>query len=326
MNLPHFTYHAPVTMEECAGLLADLGDDAQVFAGGTDLLVRMKLRLAKPVHLVSLSKISELKSIVYKPGQGLTIGSCAALSLLASNPTIIESCPALAHAAGLVATAQVRNAATLGGNVFQNTRCLYYNRSPVWGKAVAPCFKRDGSLCHAAPKGTRCFAVYQGDLAPLLITMNATAIISSHKKTEEITVESLFSGNGKKPFRDFKGKVVRDFFVPDRYLSMKTTYRKHRLRNGIDFPLAGVAITVENKNDVIGDLRICLTGIASSPVLVPEVEEIARGKSLGKEFARKVGKMAQAAAHPLANLEDGPARRRLMIRILAEDALTSFIS
>jgi 4-hydroxybenzoyl-CoA reductase subunit beta len=326
MNLPHFTYHAPVTLEECTGLLADLGNKAQVLAGGTDLLVRMKLRLTRPDHLVSLSKIAELKRIIYDPGIGLTIGSGVTLSLLASDSIIKEKSPALANTAELVATKQIRNTATLGGNVFQNTRCRYYNRSPDWGKAVAPCFKRHGTLCHVVPKGKRCFAVYQGDLAPLLIALKAIAIIASNKNTEEIPVESLFSGDGRIPIRDFKGKVIKDFVIPDRYLSINAAYRKYRLRNGIDFPLAGVAVAVENKNDLIGNLRICLTGIASSPVLVPGTEEMARGKPLGKELAREAGKMAQAAAHPLANLEDEPARRRFMIRILTEDTLASIVS
>jgi 4-hydroxybenzoyl-CoA reductase subunit beta len=267
-----------------------------------------------------------LKHIVYNPGKGLTIGAGTTLSVLASDSIVREQCPALATTGELVATKQIRNIATLGGNVFQNTRCQYYNRSPVWGKAVAPCFKRNGTLCHVVPKGKRCFAVYQGDMAPILIALNATAMIVSKNSGKELHVETLFSGDGKEPCKDRTGMLITHFTIPENSLRMHSAYRKYRLRNGIDFPLAGVAVAVENKNDSIGNLRICLTGAASSPVLIPGTGEMARGKPLSKELAREAGKMAQAAAHPLANLEDEPARRRFMIRIMTEDILTSFVS
>lgn len=312
-------------MDECTGILSKFGNGAEIFAGGTDLLVRMKLRLAKPDHLVSLSRIDSLKQINYTPGKGLIIGAGVTLSQIASNDTIKEKCPSLADAAELVATKQIRNTATLGGNVLQNTRCMYYNRSQVWGKSVKPCFKRNGSACHAAPKGKRCFAVYQGDLAPLLISLNARAIIDSPAMTEDIPVVSLFSGNGRDPFREMQGKIIREFVISDRSLSSNSGYKKYRQRGGIDFPLAGVAISMKKKNNYIEDIRVCLTGVSSSPVLVHGVEQCINGKFTDTKLVQAIGKTAQAGAHPLANLEDDPARRRFMIRILTEDLLTSLL-
>jgi 4-hydroxybenzoyl-CoA reductase subunit beta len=325
MNLPRFSYHAPVSLRECTAILADLDNDAQVIAGGSDLLVRMKLRLAKPGNLVSLSRVAELKHIIYSPGRGLTIGAGATLSLLASDSIVGEKCPAIASAAELVATKQIRNAATLGGNVLQDTRCRYYNRSAVWGKAVAPCFKRGGALCHVVPKGKRCLAVYQGDLAPLLIALSATALIVTKDAAREIPVESLFSGDGKEPFNDMTGKIIMDFTIPESSLDGQAAYRKYRLRKGIDFPLAGVAVALKNNDGLTENLKACLTGVASSPVLVPRAGEMARGKPLSRELAGETGKLAYAAAHPPANLEGDPARRRFMIRIMTEDILTAFM-
>ena len=313
-------------MGECTGLLSELGKDGEIIAGGTDLLVRMKYRLSKPRHLVSLSKINELKRIEYNPGKGLSIGAGITLSRLASDRTIQEKCPALSSAAELVATKQVRNAATIGGNILQNTRCRYYNRSHTWGKAVVPCFKRNGTVCHVAPKGKRCFAVYQGDLAPLLIALKTTVRVVFPTGTEEIPVESLFSGNGRDPFHCLQGKVIQDIVIPDPALSIYCDYKKYRLRKGIDYPLAGVAIAVEKNKDGMGNLRICLTGISSSPISVPDVEKMVFGKPLYKELFRDIGRRAQAAAHPLANLEDDPEKRRFIIRIMTEDILTSFIT
>ena len=325
MNLPRFTYHAPVSLRECIAILTDQENDAQVLAGGSDLLVRMKHRLTKPGHLVSLSKIAELKDTAYHPGKGLIIGAGAVLSFLASDSLVREKCPALADTAELVATKQIRNAATMGGNVLQNTRCQYYNRSSVWGKAVAPCFKRDGTLCHVVLKGKRCFAVYQGDLAPLLIALNATVMIASKNSTEEILVESLYSGDGKAPLNNLTGNIVIRFTIPEGSLNKQAAYRKYRLRNGIDFPLAGVAVALKRNNGFVENLKVCLTGVASSPVLVSGAGETAKGKSLGHELARETGKLAYGAAHPLANLEGDPVRRRSMVRIMTEDILASFI-
>lgn len=326
MNLPHFSYSAPVTLDECTGILSEFGNRAAIFAGGTDLLVRMKLRLAKPEHLVSISRLVDLKRIIYAPGKGLAIGAGVTLSQIASNSPIKEKCSSLADAAELVATKQIRNTATIGGNVLQNTRCRYYNRSPVWGKAVKPCFKRNGSVCHIAPKGKRCFAVYQGDLAPLLIALNAKVIIESHTRTEEIPVESLFSDNGKEPFNEMKGKVIREFLIPDHSLSTYSAYKKYRLRGGIDYPLAGVAISVERKKNFLENLRICLTGVSSSPVLVHDIEQLIAGKPSDTKLIKEIGNFAQEGARALANLEDNPAKRRHMVRILTEELLTSLLA
>jgi 4-hydroxybenzoyl-CoA reductase subunit beta len=326
MNLPHFIYHAPHTLEESVDLVTELRDDGAIIAGGTDLLVRMKYRLSQPRHLVSLSKINELKRIEYYPGQGLSIGAATSLTRLALDPIVRERCPALSRASELVATKQVRNTATIGGNVLQNTRCRYYNRSPVWGKAIEPCFKRNGNVCHAALNSKRCFAVYQGDLAPLLITLHAYVRMASLKETEEITVESLFSGNGKEPFLDLTGKVMQNVIIPESSLFMNSDYKKYRIRNGIDYPLAGVAASVKNIRNGMGSLRICLTAVSSSPVLVSVTEDMVHGKSSGKELFKEIGKKAHAAAHPLANLEDDPAKRCLMIRLMTEDILAAIIS
>jgi 4-hydroxybenzoyl-CoA reductase subunit beta len=325
MNLPRFTYHSPNSLKECIAMLSDQKNGVQVIAGGSDLLVRMKLRLETPDHLVSLADIPALKDITCRPGKGLTIGAGVTLSVLASDAVIREKCPALADAAGLVATNQIRTVATVGGNILQNTRCRYYNRSPVWGKAVAPCFKRNGAVCHVVPRGKRCFAVYQGDLAPLLIALNTSVTVVSKKGAEEIPVESLYSGNGKTPFNNVAGRIATGFTIPDDSLNARAAYRKYRLRGGIDFPLAGVAAALKLDNGLVEDLRLCLTGVASCPVPVQGAAEAAKGKPFSREVAGEVGRLAYAAAHPLANLEGDPATRRSMIRIMTKDILTSFI-
>ena len=167
MRIPRFYYHAPGSMEELSQLFKDLKEDAKLLAGGTDLLVRMKERLITPTHLISLSNIKGMDEYAYDDKNGLVLGAGVNLSSLSQHPIVLEKYPALAKAASMVATHQIRNMATIGGNIFQNTRCLYYNRSFLWGKAVIPCFKRGGNICHVVENSKRCFAVYQGDLAPV---------------------------------------------------------------------------------------------------------------------------------------------------------------
>jgi len=215
--------------------------------------------------------------------------------------------------------------ATLGGNVLQNTRCQYYNRSSEWGKAVAPCFKRGGTLCHIIPRGKRCFAVYQGDLAPLLIALKATAMMVSQDQAKELPLASLFSNNGVEPFADIAGKLIVHFTIPESSLGSQSDYKKYRLRNGIDFPLAGVAVVLKSNHELAEDLQVCLTGVASSPVLVAIPGEMIEGKQLNYALVKEAGELAYHAAHPLANLEGDPARRRTMIRIMTEDILASWV-
>jgi 4-hydroxybenzoyl-CoA reductase subunit beta len=321
VNLPHFDFHAPPTLAACAKLLETCGSDAELLAGGTDLFVRMKYGLAQPSHLVSLADVDELNGISHDDGRGLVLGAGARLATLLGMPAVTGKYPAIAEAASLVATRQVRHMATLGGNLLQHTRCLYYNRSPVWGKAVPACIKRGGDVCHVVTGSKRCFAVYQGDMAPVLIALGATLTFVSRDKTDETSLESIFTGDGKTPFRNTKGKILARISVPDAPSPRVVRYNKYRLRNGIDFPLAGVAMALSMDGDTITDLRLCLTGVWSSPVLVTGVREMAAGRKLTAALATEVAHAAYEAAHPLPNTAGTPERRRSMLLCMVEDML-----
>jgi len=322
MNLPHFDFHNPASLDECASLLKCFGKEAEIVAGGTDLFVRMKHRLKRPSHLVSLSKIDGLDSISLDSSSGMILGVRVKLAELARSPMVREKYTALSEAASLVATRQIRNMATLGGNILQDSRCLYYNRSMTWGKAVPPCMKRDGSACHAVAGSQRCFAVYQGDIAPVLIALGARANLFPPGKTGEIALEDLFTGDGKVPCRGLGGKVLTSVTLPVSLNPIFTAYRKYRLRDGMDFPLAGVAVVVRLDQGTIADIRICLTGVWSSPVLVKEAVDIARGKTLTAVLAKGLADAAYRAAHPVANLEGNPESRRSMIWRMVEEILS----
>ena len=294
---------------------------------GPSFFVRMKYGLARPSHVVSLADVDGLNEISYKNGGGLVLGAGVRLERLLRNTAVREKCPSIAEAASLVATRQVRHMATLGGNLLQHTRCLYYNRSTTWGKAVPACVKRGGDLCHVVPGSKKCFAVYQGDMAPVLITLGAAGLPSSSGSgEEELPLESVFTGDGKFPFRNTEGKVLARITIPDAPHPRIVRYKKYRLRDGIDFPLAGAAMALSMDGDRIAGLPICLTGVSSSPVLVTNTQDPASGKKPSNALVGELGRKAYEAAHPLPNLEGSPEERRAMIRCMVEDMVQEMLA
>src|SRR3984893_18207453 len=147
LRLPPFRYLAPGTIEQAAAMLAGEGEAAMLVAGGTDLYPNMKRRQFTPPVLIGLRNLPELKYIAGTPESGLRLGSGVPLATLSEHPFVRASYPALASAAGLVSTPQLRNAGTIGGNLLLDTRCNYYNQNEFWRKSIGYCMKKDGDIC-----------------------------------------------------------------------------------------------------------------------------------------------------------------------------------
>src|SRR5262249_38351518 len=175
MRLPPFTYLAPRTVADAARLLGEHGADAMIVAGGTDLYPNMKRRQFEPKVLVGLRGIGALAGVRGSHRSGLVVGAGTTLTAVSRHAEVARHYPALATAAGLVSTPQLRNVGTLGGNVCVDTRCNYYNQSYQWRKAVNFCMKKDGEICLVAPGSPRCWAVSSSDTAPVLWSLGATA-------------------------------------------------------------------------------------------------------------------------------------------------------
>lgn len=320
MQIPGFTYHSPRSLEEALTLLRDLNGSGTIVGGGTDLLVRMKYRLVRPGHLISLMNI---------PGTGawtsdersFSLGTGISLAGIIKDLPAADELKTLRSAATLVATTQIRNMATLGGNILQNTRCGYYNRSREWQKTVKPCFKRDGDRCHAVERGKRCLAVYQGDLAPVLAVLGAQAVMVSLSGTREVPVEKLFSGDGAKPLTLDPREILTGVIIPKAPPGFFSGYRKYRIRGGMDYPLAGVALSVTFSGGRISDLRICLTGVSSAPVMVTHDTAMAGDKALSPSLIEALADRAYRSAHPIGNLEGEISRRREMVRLFVAELL-----
>jgi len=325
MRLPKFEHAYPLKIEEVSLLLEKYGPKASILAGGTDLLVACKLRIIKPSLLISLQGIEELKGIVFNEREGLKIGAMTNLSEIRFHPFICEHYPALSQAARSVGTPQLQEMGTLGGNLCLNTRCIYYNQSESWRKVRAQCLKMDGDVCHVVTKGKKCYAVFSGDMAPALISLNAKVRLVKNLEDRLIPLSHLYTGDGKEPIAIKRGELLKEIIIPSPMKRQSSTYLKYRMRGAIDFPLVGVAVQmVSDENGICTDCRIVLTGVDSTPIDVSEARELLRGKAIDVETVNQASKKAVENAHPVSNTScSTPAYRRKMVGILTREALIS---
>ena len=197
MHLPKFNYLRPSTIDEAANLLKEHNSLARVAAGGTDLFPRLKYGLEHPEVIISLKNIAAPPPSE-SPDGILQIDALTRLSDVTRSPIIQEKAPLLVKAAAQVASEEIRNMGTLGGNLCQESRCLYYNQSHSF-QFVEPCFKRGGKHCYFLKKGKKCLAVYMADTAPALISLDAKIRIISPNVERELPIEELYSGDAIDP-------------------------------------------------------------------------------------------------------------------------------
>ena len=168
MHIPEFEYFAPKTVSEVCSLLGRFKGRTTLLAGGTDLLVSMKQKVKTPEHVIGLKGIPGLRHIT-QHAKDLSIGVLTSIGALERSDVINVHFPALADAARSVASPNLRNVGTVGGNICLDTRCCYYNKSDGFRNSIGLCLKRGGGVCHVATKAKKCFAVSQGDTIPVLI-------------------------------------------------------------------------------------------------------------------------------------------------------------
>ena len=323
MRLPKMDHYSPTTIREACSLLDKHGAEAKVLAGGTDLLAACKLRNIRPALLVSLGAIPELKGISFQEEEGLRIGAMTSLYDIRYHSSILNHYQALAQAAAAVGAMQLQYMGSLGGNLCLNTRCIYYNQSDTWRKSRAICFKMGGDVCHVVPKGKKCYAVFSGDTAPALIALDAQVKLISSAGERVVPARELYTGDGKEPIALKSGEVLSEIRVPSQNGRQSSIYLKYRTRGAIDFPLTGVAVRMDSKEDgVCTDCKVVLTAVGSAPTEVAEAGKLMKGKSPSVELITQAAEKAVRGAHPVANTSSStPAYRRKMVGILTRRAL-----
>jgi 4-hydroxybenzoyl-CoA reductase subunit beta len=317
--LPSFDLFIPESLSEALSFLSANQQHIKILAGGTDLVPSLKQRLFEPAYLLDLKSLKELHGITEPPDGSLRIGSLTTIAELAQNEMLHREFPVLAQAASQVAGPNLRNVGTIGGNICLDTRCYWYNQSFFWRKSCGFCIKKDGDLCHVAPGSKTCWAVYSGDMAAALLTLDAQITLASASAVRKIPLSEFFVNDGLVKNRLAKNEILTEIIVPAAARGLAGAYQKFRLRGSVDYPLAGVAVSARKLDDTIGDLRVALTAVNPLPLLLPHPWNSAT--SLAPEVMAAIQKTAQKTAKPLKTSASTMDYRRHMVSVLLQRAL-----
>ena len=321
LRLPEFNYYQPRSLKRATKALAELGADAMLVAGGTDVYPKMKRGQFTPRHLISLRALRELKGIRQNQ-EGFWIGAGESLTTISNHRLIANHFPALAHAAESVSTPQLRNMGTIGGNILVDTRCNYYDQTFFWRQAVGFCMKKDGDICLVAPGSAKCLAIASSDTSPVLVSLGAEAILVNNHGERRVKLEDLYRDDGIDYSTKAKDEVLKGLFIPPESLGRRNVYLKLRRRGSFDFPILGVAATMET--DERGQCRhasVVLTAVASAPKIVPEASTLLQGKKVTKELIDTVADAAAKISHPLDNTDMDYWYRKRMAKVYTQRAL-----
>jgi xanthine dehydrogenase YagS FAD-binding subunit len=303
--MPSFELLQPDSVAEAQLLLQQNGSDAWVLAGGLDSFDWLKDRIKRPKTVVDLSGVEELRGI-RTTGDGIEIGAMTTLTEVARHPVIRGKYSILAQAAELVASPQIRNQGTIGGNVSQDARCWYY-------RAGWPCYRAGGNICyadtpvgrnreHAILHADRCVAVNPSDTAPALIALDAKFVIATSNGERVVDAEDYFIG----PDIDITrlhilqpGDLLTVIRIPSTWAGAKFYFEKIRDRNVWDFPLLNVASAMTLSGGRINQIRIAVNAAAARPLRLKEVENAVRGMPPNASTGQMAGELAVQGAVPL---------------------------
>ena len=302
--MPDFQVLRPTTVDEAISLFQD-NPDARVVAGGTDLIVNIRRGIVAPKTLIELTGIEGLNDITSTDNGGLRIGSGVTLNTLINNKLVAGVYTAVVEAAAQIAAPTHRNVATVGGNLCLDTRCVYFNQSEWWRDANAYCLKYKGDICHVAPKGDHCFAAFSGDLAPALLVFDARVDIIGPDGLRTLPLSDLYVDDGAAHLALEPSELVTAVTLsnPD---GIHSGYAKVRVRDSIDFPLAGVAIALGRDGDNLSDLRVAQTGLNSCPVLLQGTRDLTGAPLDEDALSALMGKQIQ----PMSSTFTPPGYRR----------------
>ena len=301
-----FKFEQADTAVQASQAHLDAAPDARFISGGTDILGEIKEGTLEVNTLVSLAGLSDTSEIE-KTADGLEIGALVTLSRIASDLSIAETHPALAQAAESVATPQIRNVGTLGGNLCQRPRCWYY-RSTLFNcrkKGGETCFAYDaGNKYHAIMGAEGCHIVHPSDVAVALLALDATVVVSSGAGNREMPIGEFYLSPDVNMLAENvlePGEFVSKVKVPNSPPDARSVYLKAKERQAYDFALSSVAVSLEVRDGAIAQARVALGGVAPVPYSVPHVDSALTGKRVQDVDAKAVGQLAVRDAQPLSD-------------------------
>jgi len=300
-----FELFQPASLSEASSLLDKYGDKAWIIAGGKDSLDWFKDRHKNPAAVIDISGLKDLHGIADK-GSYVSIGALTTLTEIEESSLLQRHFPVLTEAAGRVASPQIRNAGTLGGNVSQDTRCIYYRDG-------FPCYRAGGNTCHAnTPTGmnrehtlfeaSRCVAVTPSDTAPALVVLEAEMVIQRGGKESVVSAEDFFVG----PATDIRhmtvlqnGDVLKEIRVPKKWAGSKQYFEKVADRQTWDFALVNIAMAAKLEGGKVADVRMACGAVQCTPRRLKNVEDLMKGERPGGEMETLAGRVAAQGARPL---------------------------
>lgn len=328
-----FEWMNAVSINEAVQLLGsapaahDPDETPRLIAGGQDLLTSMKDYLVRPSRLVNIKRIAGLNQIKSDGKGGLTIGALVTISQLEQHTVVRKLFPGLSEAAHSIATPQIRNLGTVGGNLCQRPRCWYFRLEDV------VCLKKGGSQCYAAEGenkynailgGGPSYIVHPSDLAPMLVALGASASVSGPQGKRTIPLSAFFTLPSEGSIRSENVLGTQDIItqinLPVSPLAAHSTYLKFKERDSLDFALAAVAAAVSfGTTKTVKQARLVLGGVAPIPWRATEAENYLSGKSLSPEVLSEAARLALKGAEPLAkNAYKVPLTQTLVRRALAK--------
>jgi xanthine dehydrogenase YagS FAD-binding subunit len=295
--MPAFELFQPTSIADTVGLL-DRHDNAWLMAGGLDSFDWWKDRIRRPAVVIDLGTVAELRGIKEVDG-GVELAANTSLTEISRHQVVRDKFGLLAQAAGIVASPQIRNQGSIGGNVGQDTRCNYY-------RAGWPCYRAGGNICyadtptavnreHAILEGDRCVAVTPSDTAPALIALDAQMVVRNSSGERVIPAQDFFVGPGRDITR-MTALGPRDLLtairIPSTFAGKTFYFEKVRDRQVWDFPLVNVASALSTSGPTINDSRIVVGGVAARPLRLVDVENAIRGRARNEETARMAAAIA----------------------------------
>jgi CO/xanthine dehydrogenase FAD-binding subunit len=283
MLLPKFDYHEPPTLEEALHLLSEFGGNAKLLAGGTDVLVRMKLKVDKPTHLISVARIPGLDQVIPRDRHGITVGGGVTASVLSSHELVMDRFAPLAVAAGKLGAPTIRNRATIGGN-----------------------------LVNARPAA---------DFPPPCMVLNATLRLKSNAGERDIPVCDFFRGPGETVIEPHELLVAIDIETPPPWSG--GAYIKLGQRKALEISMVNVAalLTLESPDGPITNARIALGAVAPTPVRAFAAEQLLIGEKPSEELFQKAGEVGVGMCSPITDHRGTMEYRCMMIEVLTKRAL-----
>ena len=322
--MKNFKIAQPQTIDQVTSLLSEKRDKCYLMAGGTDLLGEIKDEIIEPEVVVDLKSISDL-SYIKNEKDGVRIGALTSIAELAENPMIRHDYQGLHEAANSVATPQLRNLGTVGGNLCQRPRCWYYRDPQLL------CQKKGGFECyaytgrnkyHAIFGGGPCYIVHPSDLAPALISLDAEISISSPNGEKTLPLADFYI----LPVVDVRkenilgaNEVVKEIKIPPAKNGEKSTYYKLKERGVWDFALVSVAVKGTVAGDIFKDIKIVLGGVAPVPWRLEKAENIIKGRKVTEQLLRRAAREALKDARPL---KENEFKKELIETVLYRTALS----